>query len=434
MADPKKKRIHLDPYGLDQLQANPLNGMEGDPLDAIKNLGDQITGSGLTPPPDLGPWAPGANEPPPYVGPPATQVPAADPRQAVIGAQLGTPEARARGYYPASDVTPMGAPPEPAPEEPAHPMDQIQKMTFPAEGPGDKLRMAKLFGSSLDQVGRGLAGLTGKVHPESLKPLNTEPIDEAIDTAEDRLSDQERKMIEDAFGIQVPAGMRRSQIRQYLQPLSQVRATEASTERMGQMQDVRDRTRLETAFRTERGEALKDKMVVKLQEAKNAADRVLAMGDLNANPAAVRSAMVSTARAAGDIGVLTQRDIEAYEGKIGIPGFLIGAAQFVTGQYTPTQVERIKEVANEMQKVASEQLAGVKSRRIKSFTETNADILGRHGKTPEDVERSFEDIYGQGAQAPSRVTMVLPDGREIPDIDPSQVKRFEQRYPGSRVK
>lgn len=216
-----------------------IEGQAQEPIDAIKALGDKITGS-----------APSS-----FGGGSAGDVRAFAHEDTPEGlAALGFPP-RAPAAPPAPDFASgfpsrgqlMTAGPktqEPAPA-PVHPMDQLtQKPDMTGMERAEKLKFFKGIGQNLDLIGRSMVGLTGKVHPYDLKPMGTEAIDESIAMEEDKLSPQELQMASDAFGVEMPKDMLFSRLKGLAPALAQsIRSKEAVQGRMDLKQMTIDEQR-----------------------------------------------------------------------------------------------------------------------------------------------------------------------------------------------
>lgn len=139
------------------------------------------------------------------------------------------------------------------------------------------------------------------------------------------------------------------------------------------------------------------------------------------NPAAVRVAMAQTQKVlASEVGTMTERDIQAYEGAYGIPGIIMRAERFGTGNFTNQQKERVKQVAQMMAADAGVALKELGDARIGSFYETNKEQLGIAGKTKADIEQMYRQLLDApggspgAAAANAAVTLIDPEGNEYP--------------------
>jgi hypothetical protein len=229
--------------------------------------------------------------------------------------------------------------------------------------------------------------------PSTQEPLVAESIRDKLAETQDRVTPEEAAFYQ-SQGYRVPVGISRRVVEQALpqlargdyhrahQDLATQRlelAARALDERQGRYSQTAGR-KLKSEIARERGEWLKPtSRVGKLRDAAIAADQVRTLITKD-NPVATRTALVMVAKKlAGDTGVLTQQDIEAYEGKIGIPGFFRGLQMAVTGDFTAAQKRMLREVADELASLAHDELDRERSGRIDSFAETYKEELESAG-------------------------------------------------------
>lgn len=312
-------------------------------------------------------------------------------------------------------------------------MNDIAAYEKAREGRTADLEKWRGVAQGLGKLGQGLAGLRGHLPPEAFPAQDTSAIDREIERSEDLLSPQEEEMLRAAFGDRaIPSGMRRSTLRTTLPAMAAFIARQEQTKATASNRDKRDEDLLYAEESKERGRIVT--RVRELKKGKIAAENALGLID-NGSPQAIGSAMFALSKASGNVGAPSDRDIAIIEGNYGVPGLMNKIERGFTGNFTDDQKKALRDIANLARDNANRHLQEEESAGLDSFWAANQERASRFGRSPEKYKQMFGPLYGAGGGAAGgKVTMVLPDGTEVPDIDPSQVPRFQQKYQGAKVK
>jgi hypothetical protein len=297
-----------------------------------------------------------------------------------------------------------------------------------------KLKLAQALAGNLELVGRGMMGLRGNTDPRELPRQNFSGLEEEIASREDQLSPGERSMMGEAFGVNIPEGMKFSRFEKMAGPISTMAQREASAANQQAVLAGRESRFVRgQQFQNEQRKLSRGVISDAQEKDITTIDASLALLD-----------QIKAGKANFDTGPLAGRwhtmaswlgmnDSEKAAFKQTVVKEVNDTLHEFTGStITKTDLTRILQQMPNMEDNDStflSKLEGVIS-QLKQKRGIMLENLRRKGK---DVSE-YATPAGAGAAPSGPVTMVLPDGREVPNIDASQIERFQAKYPGSQPK
>jgi hypothetical protein len=173
-----------------------------------------------------------------------------------------------------------------------------------------------------------------------------------------------------------------------------------------------------SAIAAERGSLFKEVRLRKLREQLDNVKKLKELIEVG-NPIASRAAFVAAARASGDTGVLTERDIAAWQGELGIPGLGKRLEKFITGDYSDDVKTEVLAFAAKAAETIKSELQNERHAREESFRAVHGPAMEKYGTGQDQVKGLYNEVFGpQGGEGMGdaagggeEVHVLAPDGK-----------------------